>query len=178
LIAQEEEQPVAHPAPDQRYAPPQAQVEDMPVRSQDGELATRGRRFVAAMVDGLLAMGATVPVASALGLDLFAPESQTTWTARLLGGVIGLLVFAAIHAYPLLRRGQTLGKMLLKIRIARPDGSPASPGRLALRYGIAIPLSAFPHVAQIYAVVDCLAIFRRSRRCLHDNIADTVVLKL
>jgi hypothetical protein len=30
----------------------------------------------------------------------------------------------------------------------------------------------------IYSLVDCLMIFRKSRRCLHDEIADTIVVKV
>ena len=33
-----------------------------------------------------------------------------------------------------------------------------------------------PIVGAFYALVDCLLIFRESRRCLHDNIADTIVV--
>ena len=28
-----------------------------------------------------------------------------------------------------------------------------------------------------HAVADCLSIFRESRKCLHDNIADTIVVR-
>jgi hypothetical protein len=30
----------------------------------------------------------------------------------------------------------------------------------------------------IYALIDCVMIFRDSRRCLHDSIADTQVIKI
>ena len=42
--------------------------------------------------------------------------------------VIGFILFLVIHGYLLATRGQTVGKTLLKIRIVRSDGSPASPG--------------------------------------------------
>jgi uncharacterized RDD family membrane protein YckC len=29
----------------------------------------------------------------------------------------------------------------------------------------------------LYGLIDSLLIFRESRRCLHDNIADTIVVK-
>jgi len=34
-----------------------------------------------------------------------------------------------------------------------------------------------PGIGQIYSIVDALLIFRQSRKCLHDNIADTIVVK-
>ena len=34
-----------------------------------------------------------------------------------------------------------------------------------------------PFIGGVYALVDCLLIFRASHKCLHDNIADTIVVK-
>jgi uncharacterized RDD family membrane protein YckC len=59
----------------------------------------------------------------------------------------------------------------------RSDGSPASFGRIVgLRYLPTSLITLIPVVGMFYALLDCLLIFRRSRRCLHDNIADTIVV--
>jgi hypothetical protein len=37
-------------------------------------------------------------------------------------------------------------------------------------------LASIPVIGTIYGLLDVLLIFRASRRCLHDNIADTIVV--
>ena len=75
------------------------------------------------------------------------------------------------------RSGQTIGKRLLRIKVVRSDGSPVSFGRyLGLRV---IPLqlvAQVPIVGLFIALADSLAIFRDSRKCLHDDVADTIVV--
>jgi uncharacterized RDD family membrane protein YckC len=69
--------------------------------------------------------------------------------------------------------GQTLGKMLLGIRIVRGDGS--SPGFLqgvVLRNWLRVLLSFVP----FFAMVDLAFIFSDSRRCLHDHMSGTQVI--
>ena len=91
--------------------------------------------------------------------------------------VVGFILFLLIHGYLIATRGQTVGKALLKIRIVRSDGSPASFGRIVgLRYLPTSVLASIPVIGTIYGLLDVLLIFRASRRCLHDNIADTIVV--
>jgi len=83
-----------------------------------------------------------------------------------------------MHGYLLVTRGQTIGKALLKLRIVRPDGSRASIGRvIGLRYAAPALLNVMPAVGMIFTLGDVLFIFRESRRCLHDQIADTIVVQ-
>ena len=69
--------------------------------------------------------------------------------------------------------------MCFKLRIERSDGSKPDAWRLlGLRYGIGY-LAAVNWVAvTVYSLVDSLLIFRDSRKCLHDSIADTRVIQL
>jgi uncharacterized RDD family membrane protein YckC len=77
----------------------------------------------------------------------------------------------------LVRHGQTVGKRVLGMRILRSDGTRCSPGRIiGLRYGVGFLLTVIPVVGSLYALLDALLIFRGSRKCLHDNIADTIVV--
>ena len=75
------------------------------------------------------------------------------------------------------RNGQTIGKKLAGIKVVRSDGSKASLGRIFWLRNIvnAIP-SAIPFLGSLYGLVDHLFIFGDKRQCLHDKIADTVVV--
>jgi uncharacterized RDD family membrane protein YckC len=93
--------------------------------------------------------------------------------------ILGGLVFIVIQGWPLLTRGQTLGKMLFKLRIIRSDGSKPDAWRLlGLRYGVGFLLNVNTVLSMVYGLIDSLLIFRASRKCLHDTIADTQVIKL
>jgi uncharacterized RDD family membrane protein YckC len=160
-----------------RFAPPQAQVADIAV---DGiELGGRGTRLAAVIVDGVL-----------MGLLLWLVSKVTPWNAfapDMSGGlflalaknlVIGCVAFVLVNGYLLVTQGQTVGKRLLGLRIVRPDGERASAARvLGARYGIGYAIGVVPFVGGLFGLIDMLLIFRESRQCLHDNIADTIVVK-
>ena len=160
-----------------RYAPPIAHVED--VAAATHEPAGRGTRLGAVLLDGLI-QGA---VYYALAFTAFAallpnPRAGDVWGALLTQVGVGLLLFFAINGYLLVTQGQTVGKKLLGLRIVRSDGSRASAGRLiGLRYLLSWLLMFVPLIGAIYALLDSLMIFRESRKCLHDNLADTIVIK-
>lgn len=169
-----------NPLQDQRYAPPGAHVEDVETAAEGEQaLATRWQRLWAAIVDVVVALAAIWL------LTVFTPWSPFNlnpgpdlWATGLVNLAIGFITFVVLHGYLLASRGQTIGKVALGIRIVRTDGSRASLGRLlGLRYGIGSAAMAIPVVGNVYAIVDALLIFRQSRRCLHDNIADTIVVK-
>jgi uncharacterized RDD family membrane protein YckC len=161
-----------------RFAPPLAHVEDV-VQAGPGTMAGRGIRLGATLIDGVLAGLAFGLLAVVTPINVFNPnvEGAGLWRMLLLNVVAGFVLFLVIHGYLIATRGQTVGKALLKIRIVRSDGSPASFGRIVgLRYLPTSIIAPIPVIGSIYALVDCLLIFRESRRCLHDNIADTIVV--
>lgn len=166
---------------DPRFAPPQAQVLD--VASGEQELAGRGIRLLAAIVDALIAMAVgwtvlQIPALQALMKAQTLATQQSIWTWTPLSFMVGVPVFLAVQAWPLVTRGQTLGKMLCKLRIVRPDGAKPDAWRLlGLRYGIGMLANLNAGVGMIWGLADSLLIFRASRRCLHDSIADTQVIK-
>ncbi len=163
---------------DNRFAPPLAHVEDV-AETGTGALAGRGTRLVATICDGLI---------GGFAFWLVALVTPLTWTPApgvglvrfvATNGVVGIVLFFVLHGYLLATRGQTIGKSLLKVRIVRSDGSQASLGRIiGLRYLPTTVISLIPVVGGLYAIIDSLLIFRESRRCLHDNIADTIVVKV
>ena len=111
--------------------------------------------------------------------NIFRPDpSQGLWLPMARNTLLGFIVFLLVHGYLLATRGQTVGKLLTKIRIVRSDGTRASFGRLVgLRFLLNSFLALIPVVGTIYALVDVLFIFRAERRCIHDLIADTIVVR-
>jgi uncharacterized RDD family membrane protein YckC len=165
---------------DARYAPPRSHVEDVSPADSGlpGQLASRGKRFWAAMIDGGIGICVLWLLARFTPLNAWGGAAKGLWTPQFAPAAWGFLLFLILQGYLLATRGQTIGKTLFKIRIARPDGSLPSIGRvIGLRYGIQALASVIPAAAQIFALVDLTLIFRASRRCLHDQIADTVVLQ-
>jgi uncharacterized RDD family membrane protein YckC len=88
--------------------------------------------------------------------------------------VMGFIAWAWITALLVARYGQTMGKRMLEIKVARSDGSQASLGRIFwLRNVVNYLLGVIP----FYGLIDVLFIFGARRQCLHDLIADTIVVR-
>jgi len=96
----------------------------------------------------------------------------------LLEGLCSWTGFLAVNCYFLIKNGQTIGKYLLGVRIADLNGDiPAFWRIIFLRYLPTAVLGLFGFLGGVVSTLDSLMIFRRSRRCLHDLIAGTRVLK-
>src|SRR4051794_25664238 len=170
-----------------------------------GSLAERGARLLAASIDELILLGialpavfGAIPVVSRIVL-LGAPTDPTTIDPSLtdtgqvesqiisamLSGpgfvitVLALLAWCGITAWLVATNGQTIGKRIVGIKVVRTDGSPASFGRIFLMRNVVSTLPAFlPFIGLLYQlVIDPIFIFQDSRRCLHDLIADTTVVR-
>ena len=160
------------------YAPPRAAVQDIVDRAATFVLAKPDTRLGAAMLDGLIAITTfLVPfliralIAAASGRSVHAPNAGSLGRYALL--VIGLGAYWCLNMSPLKRNGQTLGKKILGIKIVRSNGAPASLGRIFwLRYVV----NYLARIIPLYALIDPVFIFGQSRQCLHDKIADTVVV--
>lgn len=166
------------PQSPQRYAPPTAEVADVAAEGQ-AVLAGRGARLGAIVIDTLILLALWWVVSLVTPWNIFSPRIAQAGFLTMMGlGVLGIALFVAVNGWLLARRGQTVGKLLLGLRITRRDGSAAGFARLAgLRFGVGALITNVPVVGIPYALVDALLIFRNDRRCLHDLIADTIVVK-
>lgn len=163
-----------------RFAPPQAHVAD--IRAGAGpagiELASRGSRLGATLVDCVIHFALIGLISAATPFNIWALASSADTLDVIKGGLASMAFYLLVQAYPLVTRGQTVGKIVLKQRIVRPNGARVEAGRLlGLRYLLPWAASTIPTAGMVYALVDCLFIFRASRRTLHDLIADTVVVR-
>ena len=128
--------------------------------------AQRWRRLVAWLIDLPLS-----PAAFVVGMLSADMGGQATLTvALLLFGIIGVPYQVVL----LRREGQTVGKLLLRIRIVDEEtgvkGSVFT--NVVLRYFVNWLLTLIPP----YVVVDHLFIFAKNRKCVHDYLAGTKVV--
>lgn len=162
------------------YEAPQSVVEDMPP-DQGWMLADRGTRLGAVLLDGLI-WGA----AAMIGVLVMLPSisqgrSGDGFLPVLVGGflffaaIFGVLIWNLVWLY---RSGQTIGKRILNVRIVRSNGESASLGRIfGLRMVVPAVLGAIPILGPLFSLTDPLFIFGNDRRCLHDHLADTIVIR-
>jgi uncharacterized RDD family membrane protein YckC len=161
-----------------RYRPPQAEVADVAI-VDNGELASRGSRFGAAMIDGLITLAILGPVVFFSGYWTKAMAGTTTYIDQLAVAPIALVTYLIVHGYLLHTSGQTVGKRLVGTRIVSVDDNQILPlwKVIVLRSLPIIIAAQIPVVGQIAARIDPLFIFRGDRRCLHDLIAGTKVVQ-
>lgn len=156
------------------YAAPSAVVDDV-TPAGEFELAGRGERFLAVFVDGLTATPIYVAAFFVYSASLRqeTPSALASLFVVLYG--LGLLI---VNLVLVSRNAQSIGKKLLGIKVSRKDGSRASLGRIFWMRNVVNALPALiPFVGGLYGLIDILFIFGEPRRCLHDYIADTVVIK-
>ncbi|MCU7853655.1 MAG: RDD family protein [Candidatus Thiodiazotropha sp. (ex Monitilora ramsayi)] len=141
-------------------------------------LATRGSRFLAALIDGLIGIAIAVPFWLLSGMwDFIAAGAQAPLIYMLAGGVYGFIGFVLVHYYFLNKNGQTVGKKLLKIRITGTDDQlKGAPQLLGKRYLPITIVSMIPLLGSLLMLINLLFIFRKDRRCVHDLIAGTKVV--
>jgi uncharacterized RDD family membrane protein YckC len=170
--------------PHNNFAPPQSAVADIPAEDLSSKKASRGSRFAAIIIDGLIF---SIPFIGSFSMGLHAMRPHPTpldfWMAAAATGVVfwagacvalALVVITTVLVY---RNGQTIGKRLLGIKVVRTDGSRAGLARIFfLRYLLNTFFMWVPVAGALYALVDPLVIFGEARRCCHDYLADTIVI--
>jgi uncharacterized RDD family membrane protein YckC len=161
------------------YAPPRAEVRDFD--SAPLILAGRGTRLVGSILDGLIfAAMVYLPAIVVYGvLGGFQTDSDATPEDVAIGfailvGVVGLIACCLLNLLFVIRNSQSIAKKLLGIKVVRSDGSHASLARIFwLRNIVNGLLGAIP----LYSLIDPLFIFGDQRQCVHDKLADTIVIQ-
>ncbi len=158
---------------------------DSPVQgASQPQLAGLGKRFLGAVVDGLAGLVAVGPgYAMVIAGAAANPQQNELPVISLVGigvALIGSIVLLIAQIYLLATRSQTVGKYLMKTQIWDvATGQPANFVKtFVLRLLVNGIIGAIPCVGLIYSITDILFIFREDRRCIHDLIANTVVLDI
>lgn len=153
------------------------------------QLAGRGVRLLARILDGLIGAvpmwilaAFTIPSflasiqaakdSGALDAPGYVPPFPGT---LILYGFLWFLIFSIIQLVYLTTRGQTLGKMICKVKIVLfADGKN---GGFVPNVLLRAIVNTLIGIVPFYGIVDIFFIFREDRRCIHDLIAGTTVVK-
>ncbi|MGO4221357.1 RDD family protein [Lysobacter sp. TAF61] len=161
------------------YAAPTAQVQPTAEERFDDELVTAGRlsRLMAALADGGVSLAVALPLIIAIARYNPARGIGELGGSLVLLSVAGIVALGIYTLILLSREGQTIGKRWVGIRIVRTDGERAGLGRLFwLRYAVPGLIGGVPFLGPVFSLANILWIFGEQRRCLHDHIADTMVV--
>lgn len=169
------------------YAAPETDVE-VKSESDSSHLASRVKRLGAAIIDSLIGgivslpilfltggFAAVMPVVSDDGTVTAAAGHSLGYTLGM--SIVGIIIFFAIHSIWLFSKGQTIGKLILKIKIVKADSSALEKGDIFKRYGFYFIIGLVPfYIGSVAALVNVCFIFRKDQRCLHDLVGKTIVV--
>lgn len=171
------DEPVVVPSVVRTYSPaPAAAVSGL-------EAASRWLRLGAYLLDSIIGFVFVSPGFMILVMAGFFSTPDNPNPALLLAGFgaagLGLLFLLGVQIYFLTTRGQTLGKMMLGIKIVNFDDeqNPGFVKAFLLRLFVNGLIGAVPFLGLAYTLADILFIFRDDRRCIHDLLAGTKVVK-
>jgi uncharacterized RDD family membrane protein YckC len=167
-----------------------------PLASTGEELvpAARGMRLLAVIIDRILSALVALPGLLLLGPIFFraivdsvqghTPDFSGLETGSMLLGLAllgtGSFVLGIIQIVMISTRGQSIGKRILGLKIVR-FGTGAPVGFVngwLIRSVVPSLISVIPWIGYLFLIVNYAFIFREDRRCLHDLMADTRVVKV
>lgn len=137
-------------------------------------LASRGKRLVARIFDALLV---GIPVFLIVGI--FVGFSIDDTGGQLIQSLLYTLVYFAYEGYMLTTRGQTFGKMAMRVRVAMLDSGAlpsGSPGWV--RAAVYSLPGLVPCLGSLFWLVNVLFCTwdKPYHQCLHDKVGKTVVV--
>lgn len=132
-------------------------------------------RLVATMIDAFIVfvlqflLGSLLALAGVAAAGQQASAGNIAFLVQLFGFVLSFVYYVVFTGYG----GQTPGKMALRIKVIRRDGSPLSYGRAAFRE---VPAKFISGI--IFGIGYLMVAFDEQKQGLHDRMADTYVIKL
>ena len=161
------------------YAAPEGDLSTA-LEAAAGMLASRWARLGAAFIDGIIMIVVTmVPMLLIFGGWARYVERATAsgFMWKLGMGIFGLAVFLLINGYFLAQSAQSVGKKMVGIKIMRTDGTQPPLSHILLRRMAPVYVAQLiPFIGPLLVFIDTVLIFRNTRQCAHDQIADTVVV--
>jgi uncharacterized RDD family membrane protein YckC len=161
------------------YKSPEAELEVNNIESESDALASRVDRFLASFVDGLI----IAPVWLGLvyfseGFKYLTGEAAMPYSYGLIIALATTIIFVAINGRLMVKKGQTFGKKALKIKMVALSNETITIKHLLKRYSFYWGVPQIPLIGPFINMINILYIFSKSKRCLHDHVGGTKVIKL
>lgn len=145
-----------------------------------GVKAGRGTRLAAHLIDNavVIFLPVAIMVVVAIGAGIAAGKGKAS--EDLVGGLVVLgalgafVVGCGAQVWAQVNWGQSIGKRAMKIKVVRTNGDPIEVWRLILMRNALMYVIA--QLCGLVGIVDAVLIFAEEERCLHDYIADTIVV--
>jgi uncharacterized RDD family membrane protein YckC len=138
-------------------------------------LAGIGQRLVAAIIDALICYAVWFACMMLMGIMMaVAKPDPNSFVPALVGCGVFIAFFAAMLGYQgfmVQWKGQTLGKMAMKIKVVNSDGGAVTPGQAWIR-AIVLFLLQFLWITYIPAF------FNDEKKTIHDMAARTLVVRI
>jgi len=134
------------------------------------ELASIGDRFIAAFLDFLVKIGLLVGVSV---LVSFVKDVGLDWAGILLWILLAITMVFYSMIFEYFMKGQTPGKRMMKIRVARLDGEPVTFGNFLLRWFFRI-IDYFPITWPVVGIISIAATEKNQR--VGDLVAGTIMV--
>jgi len=164
------------------YTSTEEDVIDEVITDSEPPLAERSTRLLAAIFDAIFAIfpcGLVLSIVSSVRGVPMETLLQGSAFEVLVQSLGGIAVWALVNFYTL-RNGQTIGKRILKIQVVDVESGkiPSLANLVLLRFGLFALLSQAGVSGFAVAVANPLMIFGEDRRCVHDYLARTKVIKV
>jgi len=141
-------------------------------------LASRWQRLWASILDTITLMVVTLPIMYFTGIfDLLAEGKQPSLVYSLGIALAGIAFFVLINYKSLITNGQTIGKKVLGIKIVDLNNTLPTGKILLTRYVAYFGFAQIPIAGSLINIINILFVFGKEKRCGHDYIAKTKVIK-
>ena len=150
---------------------------------ENNDLAGRGARLGAVIIDALIIFPILFGIAKATGFwDTMLPRLANgiplSMEEHIIAFLVGQTLFLILNGVFLNNNGQTIGKKIMNIKIVSMERNQVGIIKLyTLSYLVFSFVNQIPTVGSLINLVNILFIFGKGRRCLHDRIAGTCVIK-
>lgn len=145
------------------------------------DLAARGRRLVATLIDMVIVPTVTIFFVMVFGLVEHAEDFQDRWwLLHVLLTAIGSYIL--LNGFLLWKAGQTLGKRIMNIAIVRGSDRTKPPPlwKLLVIRAPFFPVLFLAIVPWLFflPLLDQVLIFGKQRRCIHDWLCNSLVVRV
>ncbi len=160
----------------------------------EANLASRGLRLVARIIDGILvgivasivgfpflgrAMSGLQDIIDSAEAGVSSPDTGSFTRPLIAFSLVAAVISAAYHVSLIATRGATLGKSAVGVKVQRlvDQGRPTW-GESAMRWATTDLPGLIPTVGGLYSLLDALwCLWDPKRQCIHDKLPKTVVVR-